>query len=189
MMIGEPGLRRPFGKLSPSARRRAQWALGSAGVGLLIPLLALEREMMRTGGVGIIPFELAGTPERAERIMQRWGDAGQAAARRSLILDYPFLMVYASLQAITCNAAGDAMRRRSCRRWKLLAAAGPPVAWGQLAAGGFDAIENAALLAILAGSDDGRLPTVARSCAIAKFSLLTAGWAYGLLALASNGRS
>lgn len=183
-MIGERTPRRPFGGLSPIARRRALRGLGCAGVGTLIPLLALEREMMRTGGPGIIPFELAGTQERAERIMRRWGDAGAAAARRSLILDYPFLVVYSSLQAVACNAASDSMRRRG---WRMLAAAGAPLAWGQLAAGGFDAIENAALLAILAGRG-GHLPALARACARAKFSLLAAGWAYGLLGLASNAR-
>jgi hypothetical protein len=181
-MTGERAPRRPFGGLSPGARRRALWGLSCAGVGTLIPLLALEREMTRTGGPGIITFELAGTPQRTERIMQRWGKTGRAAARRSLILDYPFLVAYASLQALACNAASDSMRRRDLN---MLAAAGAPLAWGQLAAGGFDAIENAALLAILAGHG-GHLPALARACARAKFSLLTAGWAYGLLALASN---
>jgi hypothetical protein len=57
----------------------------------------------------------------------------------------------------------------------------------EAAAGAFDAIENAALLAILAGRV-GRAPALARACATAKFSLLAAGWAYGLLALASNTR-
>lgn len=140
--------RRPLGGLSPIARRRVLCGLTCAGVGTLIPLIALEREMTRTGGPGIIPFELAGTTERAERIMQRWGHAGAAAARRSLILDHPFLVAYASLHAIACNAASDSMRRR---RLSVLAAAGAPLAWGHLAAGGFNAIENAALLAILAG--------------------------------------
>jgi hypothetical protein len=72
-MTGERTPRRPFDELSPIARRRALWGLSSVGVGTLIPLLALQREMTRTGGPGIIPFELAGTEERAERIMQRWG--------------------------------------------------------------------------------------------------------------------
>ncbi len=183
-MTRETGPRRPFDGLSPIARHRALWVLGSAGIGILTPLLALEREMMRTGGPGIIPFELAGTAERAERIMQRWGDAGAAAARRSLILDYPFLVTYATMQAVACNTASDAMRHR---RRRLLVAAGLPLAWGQLAAGAFDAIENAALLAILAGRV-GRAPALARACATAKFSLLAAGWAYILLAIASTRR-
>jgi hypothetical protein len=173
---------RPFGRLSPGARRVTLWASGCAWVGTLIPLLACEREMRRAGGPGIIPFELAGTPERAERIMQRWGPTGQAAARRSLILDYPFLLAYAPLQALACAAAGDALSRR---RHKLLAAAGAPLAWGQLAGAGFDAIENAALLGVLGGGD-ARLPALARTCATAKFALLGTGLGYCLLALKSR---
>ncbi|MHB1539253.1 MAG: hypothetical protein ACYCUM_14180 [Solirubrobacteraceae bacterium] len=181
-------LRRPFDELSPIARSCALRALGAATAGVLIPLLGAEREMTRTGGPGIIAFELAGTDQRATRIMRRWGDDGRAAARRSLILDYPFLIAYAPLQALACNAVSEKMRRRRQRK---LAAAGAPVAWAQLAAGGFDATENAALLMTLAKHDrpapvDGRLPAVARACAITKFSLLTAGWAYCLLAFATR---
>ncbi len=178
----EPRLRPPFGWLSAAQRRRALWALGSATLAIGVPLLALEREMKRAGGPGIIPFELAGTPQRAERIMRRWGKAGQAAARRSLILDYPFLATYSALQAFGCNAASDAMRTRDMLT---LAAAGPPLAWAQLAAGGFDAAENAALLAVLAGCG-GRLPALARACANAKFVLLGAGWTYLLCAAANS---
>ena len=137
---------------------------------------------MHSGGPGIIPFEVAGTREGAERIMRRWGPEGRAAARQSLILDYPFLVGYASLQAPTCAAAADAMRRRG---WRARAAAGAAVSWGQLAAGGFDALENAALLGVLAGRRR-RLPAVARACATAKFALIGLGWAYGLLGLAAE---
>jgi hypothetical protein len=177
-------MRSPFGKLSPVARRRALWASGGAWVGMLLPMLALEREMTRTGGPGIIPFELAGTPEGAARITRRWGEAGRAAARRSLLLDYPFLAAYASLQALVCEVAGETMRWRGRTT---LAAAGAPLAWGQLAAGGFDAIENAALLGVVAGYSQ-RLPAVARRCAVAKFALLALGWAYWLCAFLARDR-
>lgn len=43
-------------------------------------MLVLERRMRRTGGPGIIPFELAGSASRAEDIMTRWGSDGQRAA-------------------------------------------------------------------------------------------------------------
>src|ERR1700733_15213499 len=107
-----PNPYRRFGELSPRARRRALWTFGSLGVGVLIPLLACEREMMQTGRPGIIPFELAGTPERAQQMMHGWGEEGRAAARRSLILDYPFLAAYAPLQAFACTVASDTMSRR-----------------------------------------------------------------------------
>jgi hypothetical protein len=149
---------------------------------LLVPLLVLERRMKRAGGPGIIPFELAGTPERSRRIMERWGPAGQSAARLSLVLDYPFLVTYSGIQLAACGAASDALRRRGATA---LADAGRVVGPAQLAAGGFDAVENTALLGILAGRD-GRLPALARACASAKFGLLLLGWLYGALGLASR---
>lgn len=175
-----PGV--PFERLSKRERRRALPALVGAQLALLAPLLAQERTMRRTGGPGIIGFELAGTPERAQRILRTWGAAGQSAARRSLILDYPYLATYAPLQALLCTGAGEALRQRG-RRGPALAA--PALAWGQLAAGAFDAIENTGLLAILNGRD-GRLPALARRCARAKFALLALGWAYMLLALVAR---
>jgi hypothetical protein len=114
--------------------------------------------------------------------MRTWGTDGQAAARLSLILDYPYLVTYASLQALACTAASDAMRRRDRT---VLATPGPTLAWGQLAAGGFDAIENTALLAILAGRAGG-LAFVARACATAKFALVFAGWGYVLVAVTTH---
>jgi hypothetical protein len=176
--------RAPFGSLSRSERRRALRALVGAQLALLSPLLAEERRMSRTGGPGIIPFELAGSSERAERILLTWGAPGQSAARRSLVLDYPYLTTYAPLQALLCTEAGETLRQRGRRR---AASAAPALAWAQLGAGAFDAIENTALLAILAGHDGG-LPALARRCALAKFALLAVAWAYMLLALAARVR-
>jgi hypothetical protein len=157
-------------------------ALQIAQVALLVPLLELERRMRRTGGPGIIPFELAGTPRRARRIMETWGPEGQAAARVSLLLDYPFLVTYSGLQLAGCHAASGALRRRGA---PALADAGPAIGAMQVAAGAFDAAENTALLGVLAGRDD-RLPALARACARAKFALLGIGWLY--LGLGAAGR-
>jgi hypothetical protein len=138
--------------------------------------------MTRTGGPGIIPFELAGTPERSRRMMEKWGWEGQSAARLSLLLDYPYLVTYSGLQLAGCGAASDALRRRGATA---LADAGRLIGLAQLAAGACDAAENTALLGILAGRD-GRLPALARGFARAKFGLLIAGWLYEALGLASH---
>ena len=90
----------PFPGLSKRGRRRAIWGLLAAEVAQLGPLLSLERRMKRTGGPGIIPFELAGSAERSHQIMSTWGNEGQAAARMSLLLDYLFPATYAPLQAL-----------------------------------------------------------------------------------------
>ena len=163
-------------------RRAAVRLLGAGNVAAFVPLLALERRMRRTGGPGIIAFELAGTPERSRRIMDTWGVAGQRAARISLLLDYPYLVTYSGLQFAGCEAAGEALARRGATR---LAAADRAVAASQLAAGAFDAAENTTLLAILSGRN-GRLPAFARAFAGAKFALLAVGGLYRVLGLASR---
>jgi hypothetical protein len=169
--------------LTPAGDRpRAFRAFGGATAGLLVPLLACERRMRRTGGPGIIPFELAGTQEHARRITGTWGAGGRSAARLSLALDFPFLVSYTGLNLVASGAASDALRRRGAAR---LADAGEAVAVAQLAAGACDACENTALLGVLAGHDE-RLPAVARAFARAKFALLRLGWAYGALGLAAH---
>ncbi len=175
-------LQAPFAGLGVRARNRALVALGVSQAALTLEMLRLERAMIRTGGPGIIPFELAGTPARAAAIMSTWGADGQRAARRSLLMDYPYLVNYAALHALACAAARDALSRRGHDR---LAAIGPAVAWGQIAAGGCDVIENAALLAVLAGSRQ-RAPGIARAGAQTKFALLAVGWGYLLVSRRPN---
>jgi len=175
----------PFGRLPRRDRRRAIWVLAGAGLAQLGPLETLERRMKRTGGPGIIAFELAGSSERARRIMDTWGSEGCSAARLSLLLDCPFPATYAPLHALACAATADGFAGRGHRA---LAVAGGPLAWGQLAAAGFDYVENTALLLILSGRH-GALPALARRAALTKFALLSAGWAYILLGLAAAARN
>jgi hypothetical protein len=145
---------------------------GAAHAALWVPMLALEWRMNRAGGVGIVPFELAGTPERSRRMMERWGEDGRKAARLSLLLDYPFLVSYTGLQVAACAAAAEVLP------------GGRVVVPAQVAAGAFDAAENTSLLGVLSGRDGGRLPRLARAFALAKFALLGVGWAYSAAALA-----
>jgi hypothetical protein len=138
--------------------------------------------MMRTGGPGIIPFELAGSTEKAQAIMARWGSEGRAAARRSLVLDFPYLVAYSGVHAIWCRIASDTLRRAGQRS---AAEIGDIVIRSQMLAGACDAVENAALLGVLAGHTK-TLPRVARSFALAKFALLALGWAYAGLGLRTH---
>jgi hypothetical protein len=140
-------------------------------------LIRLERRMRRTGGPGIIGFELAGTPERARRIMGVWERDGQAAARASLVLDFPCLVTYRVLQYAACRAAVRALSRRGRPRMANLAG---PIAAAQVGAGACDAIENISLLRVLAGHEE-LFAGVAQRFTQAKFALLVLGWAYGAL--------
>jgi hypothetical protein len=135
--------------------------------------------MQAAGGPGIIPFELAG-PERSAEVLRRWGTEGQRAARASLVLDFPFLVAYTTLGIRLTRRASDRLRARPAPR---LARLGPGVAAIQLAAGACDAVENTALLGVIARGGDPKLASVARRWARAKFAGLFAGWFYGGAAL------
>lgn len=146
--------------------------------------LQLEAQMKRTGGPGIIAFELAGSPGRAREIVETWGAQGTDAARRSLWLDYLFPPTYAAVQALACSSAIDGFAARGRRS---LASAGGPIAWAQPVAAGFDFVENTALLGVLAGRYE-RLPRLARRAALVKFALSSLGLGYILLAGLDAGR-
>jgi hypothetical protein len=148
-----------------------------------VSLLGLERRMRSTGGPGIIPFELAGR-ERAQGIMDTWGAEGKAAAHRSLVLDFPYLVSYSGVHAIWCTMASETLHRNGREGAAKL---GGLAAGSQLLAGACDAAENAALLGVLAGHTD-VLPRVARSFALAKFGLLGVGFAYVALGLVTHVR-
>lgn len=167
----------PFRRLSPEQRRRALLISRLATLAQLAAFMPLERRMRRSGGPGIIGFELAGTAERAGRIVDTWGDDGRAAARRSLLQDYPFPPTYAVAQALTCEAAAARFGQGAARD------AGAALAWGQFVAAGFDYVENTALLGVLAGRS-GSLAALARRAALVKFALIGAGWAYVLASFA-----
>jgi hypothetical protein len=144
----------------------------------MIPLVRLDARMRATGGPGIIPFELAG-PQRSAEILRRWGAEGRRAARASLVLDFPYLVAYTTLGVRLTGRVADALGARSIR----LARLGPAVAAVQIAAGACDAIENAALLGVVARGGDARLATLARNSALAKFAGLVLGLVFGGAAL------
>lgn len=137
---------------------------------LLGVLAVLDGRMEATGGPGIVPFEVAGNEARAQEILAQWGREGQSAARASLLLDYPFLIAYSCFYALACTAMSEAMARRG---FGWLSAMGGRLAWGGLAAGACDAVENAALLGVLGTGGNGSLAAIARWFAIAKFTFST----------------
>jgi hypothetical protein len=144
---------------------RLAWAV-TVFAGYTSMMLTLERQMHRSGGPGIIAFELAGNAARAQRIMSAWGDDGRRAARRSLQLDFGYMATYGALTALLVDYA----RRRL----------GHPAAvcLGVVPAVAADALEGIALLNVLAGNDIERNARRARGAAIVKFIVLVAALLY-----------
>lgn len=175
-------MRPPFANMSAVRRKRALWLLAAAW--LVFGLAALPSlNTMSDHGTGVIELELMRTTEKAQQVLSDYGPHGRSAARTSLWLDYPYLVAYALFLSLACGAISERARRLGRERW---AAAGAALAWAALAAGLFDAIENAALLRVLAGHAEQPYPGLAYTCAVLKFLLITAALLYtaaGLLAL------
>ena len=139
--------------------------------------------------MGIVSFELAGTPQAAREITDSWKQMSlllSATADRpnpyivntpyvfaafGLGLDYLFMPVYALALAF-----GTLLAAQKHTGWiqPLAAAAG----YGAFAAVLFDAVENYALLRVLLGAVESGYPALASFCAIVKFGLI----GFGILA-------
>lgn len=167
----------PFGLSEVSSCGWLRAGLAGVYVTLSVLMFRQEPRMKAHGGSGIVGLEMAGSTDRVDRIIERWGEDGAAAARRSLAIDYGVLASYSPLMAIGCTAAARSLHERGDHG---LARLGPLLSYGQLAAGVCDAAENTALLAVLAGRR-AALPMLARRSAQAKFLLLGAGAAYSAI--------
>ena len=100
---------------------------------------------------------------------------GRDAARESLYLDYPYLILYGLFFAAACTVVAARAAERGMTR---LARPGMALAIGALVAAVCDAIENAALLAGLGGHTDQPWPAVAFAFASIKFVLTIAAALY-----------
>jgi hypothetical protein len=155
-------------------RRRGLIASGIATVLILLAMSPADGRMKDTGGPGIVPFEVAGSQDRADEIMDEWGDEGQDAAREQLWIDFGFLIAYGTFLTLAIAAVRDRARSRGLRR---LAAAGAFIAGFGAIGAGCDAIENICLLLTLGGAGSA-FPFIAATFAYAKFFFTTVAVAY-----------
>ena len=140
---------------------------------------------------GIVSFELAGTARQADAILASWRQGslllssvpgGNADipnipylyASFGLGLDYLFMPAYAL--ALSMGILLAAAQHRG-----ILSKTGAWMGWAALAAAGFDAVEDYALLQMMRGELMSSWPRAAAACAIAKFGLLLAGILFALV--------
>ncbi|MEB4212095.1 hypothetical protein [Mycobacterium sp. 94-17] len=151
------------------SQRRPDKRLSTAAVSFLgytTVMLMLERRMQRSGGPGIIPFELAGSVTRAEDIMTRWGSDGRRAARLSLWLDFGYMATYGGLTALLVDRA---------RRRRGHPAIVPLLVIVAVAA---DATEGVSLLKVLGGTRIAVHARRAQIAALVKFVVLAGALGY-----------
>ncbi len=143
---------------------------------LLFAIFRLLDEPLRNPAApgGIVSFELARTPEKAEYMLSSWSREGKFNVAFGLGLDYLFMPLYSFALAFgTLLAAG--------RRSGWLKFLGAVAGWGAFVASLFDAVENFALFQVLLGAYDSSYPAIAAVCATIKFGLLILGLAYAFV--------
>lgn len=174
-------MRHPLDSLPPKKHKLYFWLLLVVTL-VIMTLLNLVGEPLITGSApyGIVSYELAGSPSRAEAVLTSWDPGVRAHAAFSLGFDYLFLLAYSTTIALACLWAAGVLKARA---WPL-AALGAPLAWGQWLAALLDALENLALTVVLFTAPASPWPEVARWSAILKFSLVFAGMVYAFLGLA-----
>jgi hypothetical protein len=168
--------RHPMRGIRSHSRTGSLSAATTLFVGYTAVMLQLERRMRRSGGPGIIPFELAGNATRAEQIMSSWGHLGRRAARWSLWLDFGYMLTYGTLTAMLVDRARLQLRHPSALPLLVV----PTVA--------ADAVEGIALLHVLGGKNIAVNARRARTAAIVKFAVLSAAVGYSLIGIARTDR-
>lgn len=163
------------------SRRTLMWATLVPGLALLVVLGAIDPSQEVSGSPNIVDFELAGSRADARNILAQWGDDGHDAARLSLLLDYPYLVLYGVFWSLAVAAVRDMARDR---HWARYAAVGAVLVAFPLGAAAFDAVEDAFLLLVLDDHGGATAPRAAAVCAILKFALSGAAVVYVLAGLA-----
>ena len=165
----------PFRWISESSRTRTVIVVSLLAIGLLITLQALNAPLSTDAAPsGIISYELAGDVATAEEILESWGPEGRIYAGISLGLDYLFLFTYAIAIGLACVLLADRLSTRAA----FLSTLGIWLAWGMIAAGAFDFVENYGLIRMLIGEGKPWWPTIVYWCAIFKFVLIGIGFVY-----------
>ncbi len=164
-------------------KRQVFWVLLGLTLLVFAAISVLDQPLHTTAApAGIVSFELAGTPARAQAILASWGPRQRVAAALSLGLDYLFLSLYGLTLAWGCWWMA-ARRRGRVARW------GRRLGWGALAAAGVDAVENFALIRLLWGAQDPLWPRLAWGCATVKFTLVVVAVLYLIVALVAARRA
>ncbi len=167
------GTAHPFSRLSDTAQKRAFTVLLLVVLGLSTFLSVLGAPLRTPEAPrAIISYELAGSGEAANRILESWSPAVREIALLHLALDFPYLLTYPALLALGCARVAGRLRRTGAARLGILLSS------AVLASGALDAVENAALIRMLTSGPSDALAGLAWLTAVPKFALVAAALAY-----------
>lgn len=127
-----------------------------------------------TAPLGMVSFQLAGTLQKSQAMLESWNQQAQLSAALNLGIDYLYMFAYVGTISLGCALLAGHL----APRWPLLALLGVVLSWGTFLALLFDAAENYFLIHLLLGDQQALWPTMARWCAIPKFALILAAMVY-----------
>ncbi len=165
--------------MNTANRKRALILLGVATLAFTLIIEVIDPSHVSPGPT-ILAFEFAGSRARATQIMAEWGAKGRSAAHVSLLLDYGYMLSYGLFFALAGFTVREFARARD---WRRMAVVGAVVPFFALAAAGFDASENVALLLTLAGNGGSFAPPFAAVCSAIKFTLISIAILYAVCGL------
>ncbi len=167
--------RNPLARIEPQRRMRLLlWAVIAVVVTGAF-MTVVSEDLTGGGNPTIVELELARDVGTAQEILDDWGPDGRRAALASLWADYPFLIAYAAALGLGCLIVAQRAHERG---WAVASSVGLLLAWGALAAGVLDAIENAFLISEMATGPTVRQVAGARTAATVKFLLVFLTVAY-----------
>jgi len=165
----------PLDFIPASFREKAFWTLLILTLILLTLIQLLNIPLQNpVSPMGIVSFELAGTPEKADAILQSWDARAQLFAAFSLGLDYLFLFAYGLIISLGVLMVAEKHGGR-------FSEIGKTIGWGVLLASLLDAIENLALWRLLSGWAQPHCAGTAAISAIIKFGLLLLGMGFAFI--------
>ena len=171
----------PLERISSQQRTRVFYLLLGLTILLLLSMNFVGTPLNTAAAPqGIVSFEFAATPERAQAMLDSWSPAARVRAGFIQGLDFLFPVIYSTTVGLGCiMAAGVIARRRQA-----ISRLGRWLAWGLWLAAALDYIENIGLVIILFGAVQSPYPQIAAVCATLKFILLAAGLVYSFYGLA-----
>lgn len=171
----------PLERIPPQQRSLVFYLLLGLTILLLLSMNFVGMPLNTTAAPqGIISFEFAATPARAQAMLDSWSPAARVRAGFIQGLDFLFPAVYATTVGLGCILAAGVIARRK----QAISGLGRWLAWGLWLAAGLDYIENIGLVILLFGAVQSPYPQIAAVCASLKFILLAAGLIYSFYGLA-----
>ena len=159
----------PFESLKPAFQKKYFISLLIATILIMVIMNVIGSPLITPSAPsGIVSFEFAFSPGRAQQIINSWSPDAQLRAAFIQGLDFLFLLVYSAALGLGCVLTADVLRTRG----KKLSRLGAPLAWGLVLAALCDYIENIALVVLLFGRVQSPFPEIAGVCAVIKFSMI-----------------